>query len=224
MGKGYSSSNGTVLNKVMDYDHKNGDEIYILFYEYQDNSLQDSSESISQFGIYGTGNDERLIKSDQGLAELIQSFGWDGYPSHNRVETRIINTGYVMTYKINSVLYKIDLGISFLNLHNRTSVWDNLRILSDGYSYEVDWTRSENNSTEGQRITGVSSQINDKNMVYTYIVERYDNNKWVFKKRIVGIINISDRSLPIGHREEFELDFSGTNFDFKSLAAIGITK
>jgi hypothetical protein len=76
----------------------------------------------------------------------------------------------------------------------------------------------------GERITGMSSQINDKNMVYTYIVERYDNNKWVFEKRIVGIINIADTALPIGYRQELELDFSGTNFDPAWLAAIGVTR
>jgi hypothetical protein len=80
----------------------------------------------------------------------------------------------------------------------------------------------------GTRISGQSSQINDRNIVYTYIVEKPervdDKDTWVFVKRIIGIINISDKSLPIGHRQEFELDFSGTDFDPKSLAAIGVTR
>jgi len=54
----------------------------------------------------------------------------------------------------------------------------------------------------GTRISGQSSQINDTNIVYTYIVERpervADKDKWVFDKRIVGIINISD----ITHRTQ----------------------
>jgi hypothetical protein len=80
----------------------------------------------------------------------------------------------------------------------------------------------------GTRITGQSSQINDTNIVYTYIVERpekvADKDKWVFDKRIVGIINISDNTLPIGHKQEFELDFSGMNFDPMLLSAIGVTR
>jgi hypothetical protein len=80
----------------------------------------------------------------------------------------------------------------------------------------------------GTRISGQSSQINDTNIVYTYIVERpervADKDKWVFDKRIVGIINISDTTLPIGHRQEFELDFSGMNFNAGLLSAIGVTK
>lgn len=61
-------------------------------------------------------------------------------------------------------------------------------------------------------------------MVYTYIVESHDNEKWVFSKRIIGIINISDKRLPIGYRQEFDLDFSETDFDPSWLAAIGVTK
>ena len=80
----------------------------------------------------------------------------------------------------------------------------------------------------GTRISGQSSQINDRNIVYTYIIERPervdDKEEWVFVKRIIGIINIADNVLPIGYREEFELDFSGTDFDPSWLAAIGVSR
>jgi hypothetical protein len=78
----------------------------------------------------------------------------------------------------------------------------------------------------GTRISGQSSQINDRNIVYTYIVERpervADKDTWIFVKRIVGMINISDNSFPTGYRQEFELDFSETGFDPEFLAAIGV--
>ncbi len=57
-------------------------------------------------------------------------------------------------------------------------------------------------------------------MVYTYIVE----NNGIFNKRVVGVLNNSDSALPMGYRQEFELDFSGTDFDPEGLAAIGVTR
>ena len=90
------------------------------------------------------------------------------------------------------------------------------------FTYEYNPPRTE--TWSGQRVTAVSCQTNNDAIVYTYIIEKRVDDKWVFDKRVVGIINISDKSLPIGHRQEFELDFSGTDFDPKSLAAIGVTR
>ncbi|MBM4140863.1 MAG: hypothetical protein FJ242_05125 [Nitrospira sp.] len=83
---------------------------------------------------------------------------------------------------------------------------------------------------KGQRITGVSSQINDKNIVYTYIVENEtgtgNTENWEFSKRIIGIINIAN-----GHRQEFEITEANASgfltdiykdYDYKDLAAIGV--
>ncbi len=49
----------------------------------------------------------------------------------------------------------------------------------------------------------ISTQINKRNMVYTYLVR-----KEVGMKRIIGIINISDKRLPVGYRQEFIIDES----------------
>lgn len=222
-----SESNGKTFTKIMDYDHVEGDKHYILFYEYQDNNSQSSAKYMSNRGVYGTGEDARIINSDQGLAELIQRF----YQSHDQKQTRITKTGSVLAYSINGVLNKIDLGINFMDTYTLISGWDNLNISSDGYSYTVDSTYTQNRTTEGKRLTGISSQINDANMVYTYIMERYDNGKWVFDKRIVGIINIADPGLPVGYRQEFEITEANAaefltdiykDYNYKDLAAIGV--
>jgi len=34
-------------------------------------------------------------------------------------------------------------------------------------------------------------------MVYTYLAEKYYNGKWVFDKRVIGVINISNKNLPV---------------------------
>src|SRR4030042_3210030 len=72
----------------------------------------------------------------------------------------------------------------------------------------------------GQNIKYTSCQMDDKTMVYTYIVE----NNGIFNKRVVGVLNNSDSALPMGYRQEFELGFSGTDFDPEGLVAIGVTR
>ncbi|MEW6419450.1 MAG: hypothetical protein AB1480_15275 [Nitrospirota bacterium] len=86
-------------------------------------------------------------------------------------------------------------------------------------AYKLKGSTTINKVSLGQKIKYTSCQINNKNIVYTYIVEGQTGDK-----RVIGIINISDSALPIGHRQEFELDFSGTNFDPEGVAAIGVTR
>lgn len=86
-------------------------------------------------------------------------------------------------------------------------------------AYKLKGSQIINKVDLGQKIKYTSCQINDKNIVYTYIVEGQTGDK-----RVIGIINTSDNNLPIGYRQEFELDFSGTSFDPKQLSAIGVTK
>ena len=84
----------------------------------------------------------------------------------------------------------------------------------------------------GQTINSVSCQINKTNMVYTYVVEEYSEQTqgWVFSKRIIGIINIADNALPVGFKQEFEVNednaaqFFPGNSNYKALAAIGVHK
>ncbi|MBI5408652.1 MAG: hypothetical protein HZA14_04740 [Nitrospirae bacterium] len=200
---GNSDSSERKFRGVMDYDHMDGDKNYILFYVYDDNDFHSSSQSATGVGITGTG-DNVVVINDFGYDEIF-----------NSEYTNIIRTGYVMVYKIGNMLNKTDLGVSFT------------RSASELYSDYV-WTKNYN--LTGNRISGLSCQINDTNMGYTYIVERNnaDGNNWVtdwvFDRRIVGIINISDNALPIGFRQEFELDFSGANFDSSQLAAIGVAR
>lgn len=78
--------------------------------------------------------------------------------------------------------------------------------------------------SEGTLVDGVSVQMNDKNIVYTYNLFKEDFSVWPFpfEKRVIGIINIGDERLPIGHRQEFELDSSEAGFDPSWYAAIGV--
>ncbi len=114
---------------------------------------------------------------------------------------------YYLSYNVNNeIKSEIEIG----------------RILSDG-SYDFCGSNSEV-YISGSRISNVSSQINDKFIVYTYNIENYSNETWVFNKRIIGIINISDNALPIGYRQEFEFNFIGTDFNLSQPAAIGVTR
>ena len=99
------------------------------------------------------------------------------------------------------------------------------------HSENQDGTIKEMHS--GERITGVSSQINDRNIVYTYVAEKWNEGtgEWNFRKRIIGIINRADPSLAVGYRQEFEISESNASdvltdiyadYDYKNLAAIGM--
>jgi hypothetical protein len=154
-------------------------------------------ENNSKRGGTDTLNEEEAQRI--GVNEEILSYPelWIGTNYYYDIE---LTTKYRLAYKINDAIEKMDIDISNTEIDQGGGI--------------VQYT--------GQRITGLSCQINNSNMVYTYIIERYDNGNWVFDRRITGIINISDKSLPVGHRQEFDLDFSGTDFDPKSLAAIGV--
>jgi hypothetical protein len=99
------------------------------------------------------------------------------------------------------------------------------------HSENQDGTITETQS--GERITGVSSQINDKNIVYTYVAEGWNEatEEWEFIKRIIGIINRADPRLVVGYRQEFEISEGNASevltdiyadYDYKDLAAIGV--
>lgn len=184
-----------ILN-VMDYDNKDEDATFIIFYA---KTVTDNSNGGKQ-SFLGSGGSSPLETSTNNSS----------------------STDYMLTYRINrGAVSKIKLAS---NNQKSTQV-------TTAVSYNAPTNRFTYNDTTpwtetwiGQRITGVSSQINDKNMVYTYIVEKLNGAKWTFDKRIVGIINISDSALPVGYRQEFLPDFSGTNFNSEEAAAIGVTK
>jgi hypothetical protein len=85
--------------------------------------------------------------------------------------------------------------------------------------------------TIGTRISSVSTKISDHHMVYTYVKElprnsdwtQWQSDPWLFNRRVVGVVNLSDTRLPVGYRQEFEIDFSAWSFEPRWVA-IGITR
>lgn len=75
----------------------------------------------------------------------------------------------------------------------------------------------------GEKVTAASIKIGDRFIAYTNVLETPQSGKWTFQKRMVGIVNLSDQRLPPGYRQEFELDFSGSDFEPR-WTAIGIAK
>ncbi|MBI5674219.1 MAG: hypothetical protein HZC48_00125 [Nitrospirae bacterium] len=206
-----STTVGKSFLSVMDYDYYEGDKYFILFYKY-DEKNDSGTGVITGLGPYSYESDsyESYIMEETGYGE--------SYDNSYSTKTR-----YKLAYKIDGQINSIELP--YIGIWNRHQAAHSIGI--DCASVEdclIMEETANDESTGGQQITGVSLQINDKNMVYTYIIKRYDNGNWVFDKRIIGIINISDNALPIGHRQEFELDFSGINFDPSSLSAIGVTR
>lgn len=164
-------------------------------------------------------NDENIILfykvteqfSNKHITDIVDQFTEQIY-SDLREDT--LKTTYHFYYKSNSITNSMDLP--FVETY---------------HSENQDGTITE--TRNGERITGVSSQINNKNIVYTYIVERLNKGtgEWDFIKRIIGIINRADPRLAVGYRQEFEISEDNASdfltdicadYDYKDLAAIGV--
>lgn len=68
-------------------------------------------------------------------------------------------------------------------------------------SYINSWGEVYPVATFGQRIGSISSKISNKYILYSYIIEDYTEQSWVFNKRIIGIIDIET-----GTRTEHEVN------------------
>jgi hypothetical protein len=218
------------LIKVLDYDHTNGDENYIMVYEYEDYQFQESSKSLSNVaGIYGEDKEVNL----EGPPVV------GCCPPYDREVTSIYKTGYTLAYRVNGNTKKSDLDIHSTTTYSLHSGWSKIDTEQNGSLSIVDGTYEESTLKEGQRIRGVSTQINTTFMVYTYIVENYDvlYDSWAFDRRIIGIINIADPDLPDDKPLQFEItdenaaqllsdhykdDDGNVTYDYSDLAAIGV--
>jgi hypothetical protein len=200
-GVDYSENGqGRQFGALIDYDNMNGDDYFIVFYSVNSISMQDSGTYVP-FDALNT-----------------EGFTINGNFTRNTTEI------YKMAYKVGGSPQITELGQTILS-ESRHSTF--VGFGQDEYGEDIPITEgSHSTSTSGSRISNVSSQINRSSIVYTYSVEKWDNSspKYLFDKRIIGLINISDMSLPVGYRQEFELDFSGTDFDPSRLAGIGVTK
>jgi hypothetical protein len=80
---------------------------------------------------------------------------------------------------------------------------------------------------ETQRANFLSIQMNDTTVVYTYVIQSKQNSEYMFEKRLLGVVNVSDPALPVGYRQEFEInagEFPLPTYDYTQGAAIGIHK
>jgi len=201
--------NGESIMQVIDYDNKDEDKTFIVFY------------------MKSVTDDKKWGK--------ISFWGPDFSSPLEQHKDQSYTTEYVMSYRINGLtVSKIKITannhritesiiVTAYDSSNNSFIYNNYVPPDDEFNPFGD-NPYGSETWSGQRLTGVSCQINDRNMVYTYIIEKWADNKWIFDKRIVGIINISDTTIPIGHRQEFELDFSGITFDPELLSAIGVTR
>ncbi len=206
-----SSTQGEEFQRVMDYDH-NEDKDIIMFYEYTENSSNSSGQDAQYFG-------------DPGLAPFGDAFWTINSNSNSKITWK-----YKLFYKIKDKIEIINIPYSnFQSSSNTTSIASMVFCPDPSYNINSSTTK------QGDRISGISTQINDENMIYTYIVETLDlvTEQWNFSKRIIGVINISDPDLPVGYRQEFEINDSNASqilsdvyadYDYKDLAAIGIHK
>lgn len=148
-----------------------------------------------QYSLDIMGNDHRCDDENVILFYKVReddlSFVWSSnwaageVPVENLHEKDTITNTYHLWYKIGSLLWKVQLPAVLVERRERTSP-SSLLV----------------HEKSGQQIEGLSCQINDGNMEYSYLVLKYENGDVVFDKRIVGTINISDKNYPVGHRLE----------------------
>ena len=207
-----NSYKGETLGRVMDYDYIDSGH-YIMFYEYYEHNSVGHGKQLN----LGMG----LIESagEKSVGAFGFGFWSGGYQDYSYYD---LTTKYRLVYKTDSIAM-VDIDVSN---HSTSERYGNVYGIDENYvPIEERWHKTE---MSGSRITGISSQISGDSMIYTYVIEQAkevaDEVTWEFLKRVIGIVNISNKNLPVGYRQEFELDFSGTNFDPKWLAAIGVTK
>lgn len=213
-----NTDNPTITYNVMSYDNKYGTDYAAVIY-----SIQTQKNNVKVDITYPPDNID---------------------PNYKDTETTDIKNTYYLYYKINDSIKKLQLPaeLSTINIQN---IEGNVGYDSSGNplgtgrlvnssgvpSGLLHVTLQEESSTsEGSRITGISSQVNKTNIVYTYVIERYEDNEWKFDKRIIGIINVADGKLPVGYRQEFEITESNasgvltgtySSFNYKDPSAIG---
>jgi len=216
------TSNGRILKRILDYDHKDGDKIFVVLYEFQEQDNEISSRGLSHLGYYNTDGWGQIVADYEDLGQVIPILP-DGVPNLYANSYKTAKTNYALVYKINNTLNKIYLEPGFTEVSSSSGSWSRLTFNEDAYSYDMDLMNTADSSVGGERVEYPSVQIADDKMVYTFVVEAWDSNtqKWVFEKRIVGVINISNTALSPGHRQEFELS-AVTGFDQSAPAAIGV--
>ena len=209
------SYKGETLGRVMDYDYIDSGE-YIMFYEYYAHNSVGHGKQLS----LGKG----LIESagEKSVGAFGFGFWSGGYQDYSYYD---LTTKYRLVYKTDNIAI-IDIDV---NNHSTNERYENVYGIDENYvPIEERWQKTE---TSGSRIAGISCQISGNSMVYTYSVEQSrelaDEVIWEFSKRVIGIINISDKSLPISYRQEFEITEDNArnvnpNFNFRYLAAIGV--
>lgn len=185
--------------------------------DYVSENTQYSIDVIDYDNLY---NDENIIffykvQEQIDFQERHETKGPCIEMSESSYKETTLTTTYHLYYKNNAITNSMDLPfVETYHIENQ-----------DGTITEE--TRN------GERVTGVSSQINDKNIVYTYIAERLNEGtgEWEFIKRIIGIINRADPRLAVGYRQEFEISEANASniltdiyadYEYKDLAAIGV--
>ena len=131
------------------------------------------------------------------------------YINEERRSTNIESNEYLLSYQVKGVQNEVPLGKSDVIYNAITGLQQTL----------------------GIRISSVSTKISDHHIVYTYVKElpgnsdwtQWQSDPWLFNRRVVGVVNISDSRLPLGYRQEFEIDFSAWSFEPRWVA-IGITR
>jgi hypothetical protein len=186
---------GDRIKEVIDYVNSNDDKTFLTFY------------------VINTTEDQTLSQ---------KSFHGGSSPTLENLSTSSVVANYILAYRVDGG------DVAKINLANNESRRTISRV---ALAYDLSTNKfthdySDLKSVSGYRINGVSTYHSDVYMVYTYMLENWDNvgENWIFEKRIVGIINVSDPSLPGGYRQEFKIDSSGTDFKPEWLSGIGITK
>jgi hypothetical protein len=97
---------------------------------------------------------------------------------------------YYLWYKIGPLVQKVAIPAVLTDTSERTSY-------SDPQDHKI----------SGQKIMEVNCRIDDTTMIYSYVILTSVDGNWVFSRRIVGTINISDKNFPAGYRQESAFDY-----------------
>jgi hypothetical protein len=161
--------------------------------------------------------------SISGESTYISGKGWysSGSSVSSTIDSMITEHDYVFFYKIKDMPIKQNIAhenVSLIKAYESVSQ-------SSGYTGEmtnpiITSSYTPSNIRTGTIASGFSCQINNKFMVYSYIIndityipEDFEETlpqTLIPQKRVMGIINISDENLPIGYKQEWIYDNIGS--------------
>ena len=196
---------------VSDYDIKAAPDIFVAMY-LTENYNYDTSETTGSHENWAAGN------GMWGFGEASSEHNWDELTTKETKHNLVIRVGtgstlimkelasYMETTRHHESHTTSTSGEAYFNPSSGGLIFNSETVVHNPPEIFDVKTRT----MEGTIAHSLSSQINDKFLLYTYTISEYIteimNEKFTIRdlKKVVGVVNLSDKNFAIGYNQEFE--------------------